>query len=184
VPDATTPLASLSPGSHAERSGRRRLGLRGEFALALMPTLVVLAVMAFVELLTSQRLLFASLASSAFLIYLDPGHGANRVRSIVLAQLMAALFGYAANALIGAEYPAAGAAMVGTIAAMILLDAVHPPAVSTSLAFAFRGGQERDLALFGLALAMTVVLVALQRQAVWLLARLDRREDANERSRP
>ena len=30
--------------------------------------------------------------------------------------------------------------MLGTVVLMIVLDAVHPPAVSTSLSFAFRAG--------------------------------------------
>ncbi len=49
------------------RGVRRRLNLRGEFALALLPTATVLAVLALVEALSRQRLLFASLAASAFL---------------------------------------------------------------------------------------------------------------------
>jgi hypothetical protein len=64
--------------------------------------------------------------------------------------------------------------MVVTIAAMIRLDAVHPPAVSTSLAFAFRSGDEKNLALFGLALAVTAGLVMLQRALLRLLERFER----------
>jgi hypothetical protein len=68
----------LEPIQGAKRQGRERLGLRGEFALALLPTVVVLAVFALVETFSKQRLLFAGLASSAFLIYLDPQHGTTR----------------------------------------------------------------------------------------------------------
>ncbi|MEC4818085.1 MAG: hypothetical protein SAK29_33165 [Scytonema sp. PMC 1069.18] len=50
--------------------------------------------LAFVEVLSRQRLLFASLASSAFLIYLDPQHGSNTVRTLVLSQMMAASIGF------------------------------------------------------------------------------------------
>lgn len=49
---------------------KQRIGLKGELLLAAMPTLTVLLVLALVEALSNQRLLFASLASSAFLIYL------------------------------------------------------------------------------------------------------------------
>jgi hypothetical protein len=62
---------SPQPLQGANRS-LRRLGLKGVFALALLPTLMVLSVLGLVETLSRQRLLFASLASSAFLIYLDP----------------------------------------------------------------------------------------------------------------
>ncbi len=41
--------------------------------------------------------------------------------------------------------------MVGTIVLLILLDVVHPPAVSTALSFALRPGDESKL-LFVLAL--------------------------------
>jgi len=70
---------------------RRRLSTRGELALAVLPTGTILLVMAFIEVLSTQRLLFASLASSAFLIYLDPHHASNGVRTLVLAQVSAAL---------------------------------------------------------------------------------------------
>ena len=64
----------------------RRGGVWGELALALLPTLTILLVLAFVEAFSRQRLLFASLASSAFLIYLEPRHRTNSVRTLALAQ--------------------------------------------------------------------------------------------------
>ncbi len=64
--------------------------------------------------------------------------------------------------------------MVLTIAGMSLIDAVHPPAVSTSLSFAFRAGDESNLLLFGLALSIVVVLVLLQRGLMWMMVRLQR----------
>ena len=133
------------------RKARRRLSLGGEFMLALMPTLVVLALFFLVELLSRQRLLFASLASSASCIYVDPQHGTNRVRALVLSQILAASIGFGRIHRAGADQPVPGrgVSMVLAIASMILLDVVHPPAVSTSLAFAFqrrrrkRGGHFR-----------------------------------------
>lgn len=79
---------SLKPVEGANRSLRQHLGLRGELTLALLPTLTVLGVFAFIEVLSQQRLLFASLASSAFLIYLDPQHGMNSVRTLIVSQLL------------------------------------------------------------------------------------------------
>jgi CBS-domain-containing membrane protein len=161
----------LEPIQGAKRQGRERLSLRGEFALALLPTVVVLAVFALVETFSKQRLLFASLASSAFLIYLDPQHGTNTVRTLVVSQVTAAAVGFTAHAVFGSTYLSGGVAMVVMIALMIALDAVHPPAVSTALGFAFRAGNESNLLLFGLAVGLTATLVGVQRAALWLLAR-------------
>src|SRR5690348_16652870 len=131
---------SLEPGDRRERALRRRLSLSGELALAALPTATVLAVLALVERLTTQRLLFASLASSAFLIYLDPEHGMNSVRALMLSQAIAGLVGWFCYATLGAGYVAAGGAMIVTITLMIVLDVVHPPAVATAMSFALRAG--------------------------------------------
>jgi CBS-domain-containing membrane protein len=162
--------SSLKPLEGANRSLRRRLNLKGEFALALLPTLTVLGVLSLVEVLSRQRLLFASLASSAFLIYLDPQHGTNTIRTLMLAQTIAATMGWITYLVFGSGYLSAGIGMVVTIVLMILLDAMHPPAVATSLSFALRAGNESNLVLFGLALGITVMLVVIERLALWLLA--------------
>ena len=127
----------------------------------MLPTVVVLLMLGYVEAFSRQRLLFASLASSAFLIYLDPEHPANSVRTVALAQTCAALLGFGADWLLGAGYLAAGVAMVLTIIVIITLDAMHPPAVSTSLTFAFRANPASSLSLFGLSLLLIILLVAL-----------------------
>jgi CBS-domain-containing membrane protein len=162
---------SLKPIEGANRSVRRRLGIKGELLLATAPTAVVLGVLALVEALSRQRLLFASLAASAFLIYLDPQHGTNSVRTLVSAQLMAAVIGWLTFISFGSGYIAAGSAMILTIVLMIVLDIMHPPAVATSLSFALKAGNENNLVLFGLAVGITAVLVGLERFALWLLAR-------------
>lgn len=162
---------SLKPVEGANRAIRKRLHLKGELMLAALPTATVLLVLLLVEALSEQRLLFASLASSAFLIYLDPQHGMNSVRSLVLAQMGAALLGVGTFFLLGPGYDAAAAAMVLTILLMILADAVHPPAVSTALSFALRAGDESNVLLFGLAVGITAVLVLMERVALWMLAR-------------
>lgn len=139
--------------------------------LLLLPTATVLAVMGLVEALTTQRLLFASLASSAFLIYLDPRHPANGARTLLTAQPAAALLGFGAADLLGRGYLAAAAAMLAAIAAMALPDALHPPAVSTAPAFALKAGPESNLGLFALAAGVTAALVVVERASLWLLGR-------------
>jgi CBS-domain-containing membrane protein len=131
----------------------------------------VLAVFLMVESFSRQRFLFASLAASAFLIYLDPEHGTNRIRTLMIAQLSAAVLGLLTYMSLGPGYLSGAAAMIITIVLMILLDALHPPAVSTSLIFAFRAGHETNLFLFALAVAMTAGLVLLERSALWLFTR-------------
>lgn len=163
--------SSLKPIEGANRSLRRRLTLKGELALATAPTAIVLGVFALVEVLSRQRLLFASLASSAFLIYLDPQHGTNTMRTLTIAQIMAAIIGWITYMIFGSGYLSGGVAMVVTIVLMILLDVVHPPAVSTSLSFALKAGNENNLVLFGLAVGITALLVALERFTLWVLAR-------------
>jgi hypothetical protein len=60
--------------------------------------------------------------------------------------------------------------MTATIVLMVLLNAGHPPAVSTALSFVFSAGAVNNLGLFGLALALVTLLVVSQRVSVWLLA--------------
>lgn len=150
---------------------RRHLGWRKELLLASFPTAVVLAVFAFIERFTHQRLLFASLGASAFLIYLDPEHTTNSPRTLLIAQLGGAAAGFVFVSLLGAGYWAAAAAMIATIALMLATHAVHPPAIATSLSFAFRDAPETDLGVFALALGMILLLIALERGSLWLLSK-------------
>jgi CBS-domain-containing membrane protein len=166
------PRESLEPASRHDRTARQRLGWKQELVLALLPTVTVLIVLALVETFSQQRLLFASLASSAFLIYLDPQHGTNSARTLVTSQLGAAIIGFLCFWVLGAGYMAAATAMLATIALMIVFDVVHPPAVSTCLSFAFRSGSENNLLLFGLAVGLIVILLLLERTSLWILARL------------
>ncbi len=150
----------------------RRMSLRRELLLAIMPTATILLVLAFVEVLSEQRLLFASLASSAFLIYLDPNHRVNSVRTLVISQIGAAALGLVTYATIGPGYISAGAAMVLAIVGMVLLDAMHPPAVATALSFGLRASDESNLAMFSIAVGITAALILLQRAAVYLARRI------------
>jgi CBS-domain-containing membrane protein len=166
---------SLAPLGGTSRSLRQRLNLADELLMALLPTATVLAVLALVEVFSQQQLLFASLASSAFLIYLDPLHGANRKRTLVGAQLLAVSLGLVTYITFGPGYLAAGGAMTATILLMVVFDLMHPPAVATALSFALRAEGVSDALLFAFAVGMTAALVGLQQSALWLLARGRRR---------
>jgi CBS-domain-containing membrane protein len=149
----------------------RRLRLKDELLLAALPTATVLLMLALVQKLGRQHLLCAALASSAFLIYLDPKHKTNAVRTLVLSQMMAAIVGASVWSLLGSGYTSAAIAMSASIVLMIFFNVVHPPAVTTSLAFSLRPDKNSSLALFGLAIAITGALVLLQRVVLWLVAR-------------
>jgi CBS-domain-containing membrane protein len=150
--------------------------LQHDLAMALLPTLTVLLVLAVLEAFSRQRLLFASLASSAFLIYLAPQHKANEMRTLVGSQMGAVLVGVAARELLGAGYWAAAGSMIVVIAAMIALDAVHPPAVSTALSFAFVDppGPPSNAWMFAGAVLVLALLAQAQRM---IAARLERRRE-------
>ncbi|HEX8887222.1 MAG TPA: HPP family protein [Noviherbaspirillum sp.] len=154
---------------------RKRIGLKGELLLAFMPMATVLLVLALVEALSNQRLLFASLASSAFLIYLDPEHAVNQVRTLLLAQIGSAAIGLICYQLLGPGYLSGGLAMVLAIGLMIVSDAMHPPAVSSALSFGLRSGDASNLLLFCMAAGITALLVVMQRMALWTLRRVTRR---------
>lgn len=149
----------LSFGSYSKESDKKEL------------VLTVLGVLALVEVLSRQRLLFASLASSAFLIYVDPQHGTNSIRTLIIAQITAVTIGFVTYLVFGPGYLSGGTAMVATIILMILLDTVHPPAVATSLSFALRAGKESNVVLFCLALGISVMLFIAERFTLWFLRR-------------
>ena len=150
---------------------RAPLKIGQEFALAILPTLVVLAMLVEVDAFTRQRMLFSSLASSAFLIYLDPEHPTNRIKTVILAQGGAALIGFGLDCALGPGLWSAGLAMLLTIVFMISCRVTHPPAVSTALIFAFRANPATRLSLFGFALLTIVILVVLQQASVWAVRR-------------
>ena len=140
--------------------------------LASLPTLTVMGVFLALKVFSRQTFLFASLASSAFLIYQDPENGMNEAKVMVPAHIMAALVGFGAFLIFGEVYLSGALAMGVTITVLILFGIVHPPVVSTSLIFAFRAQQAKTLLVFSLALVMVAVLYIIQRVAVTLLHRL------------
>ncbi|WP_151088963.1 HPP family protein [Hymenobacter baengnokdamensis] len=163
---------AASTATPAAPLGRPRLGWRREVLVALLPTVTVLVLLWLLRLLSNQQLLFASLASSCFLIYLDPSHPANSARTLVISQLGAAVLGYGLHAWLGPGYLSAALALVGIIVVMLLTNTMHPPAVGTALNFAFRAGAgEGSLALFGLAVGLVLVLLAVQRGSAYLVRR-------------
>ena len=119
--------------------------------------------------------MFGSLASSAFLIYLDPQAAANTTRTLTIAHLIAAPLGLLTSWIFGHGYLAAGSAMIGAILLMILFDVTHPPAIATALSFALRSDAGDQIALFALALLLVVALALLQRAILWLIVRLTMR---------
>lgn len=175
--DASEPALDTTGGldPREEQPLRRRLGWKGEITLAVLPTLTVLLVLAFLEALTRQHVLFASLAASAFLIYLDPSHPTNRVRTLALAHLSAAAVGFGAQALLGTSYTASAVALIATILLLVSLDLVHPPAVATALSFAFRDEADSAVLVFGLAVGMMAALVLLEHLTLRLFQRLSAR---------
>jgi CBS-domain-containing membrane protein len=147
---------------------RKRYDLKTEVSSALLPTLTMAVVLFLLETYSKQHLLFASLASSAFLIYLDPQLPSYSIYTLSMAQVLAALIGFSISKLVRLDYTSVMIAMVIAIALMILLNVMHPPAVSTALAFAFETG--KTLPLFLTALSLLVVLIILQKVSVSLLA--------------
>jgi CBS-domain-containing membrane protein len=149
----------------------RRFDIQTEIFLVLMPTIVVISVLMLLEIFSRQHLLFSSLASSAFLIYLDPKHPVNHVRTLGISQVSAAVLGYLVFLVIGPGYFSAAVSMILTIAVMIVTRAMHPPAVSTAMIFAFQYTKVNTLILFLLAVTLLVVLIFLQRVSLWLVKR-------------
>ncbi len=148
-----------------------RYDLKTELALAIMPAGIVIAVLILLEAFSKQQLLFSSLASSAFLIYLDPKHPTNSIRTLMIAQLSAAIIGYLIYLVAGAGYLAATISMIISIGVMIVTKAMHPPAVSTALIFAFQYKDVNIVMMFFLAVLLLAILIVLQRASLWLIKR-------------
>jgi ABC-type proline/glycine betaine transport system permease subunit len=85
---------NLKPVEGANRALRRRLDLTDALLLAFTLSVVILVVFALVEVFSKQRVLFASLATSAFLLYLDSQYGTNTVRTLFFSQMAAAVKGF------------------------------------------------------------------------------------------
>jgi len=148
---------------------RENFNIKTEIALAIMPAITVIAVLMLLKAFSKQQILFSSLASSAFLIYLDPKHPANSIRTLVIAQMSAAIIAYLTFLVAGSGYVAASFSMIIAIAVMIFASAMHPPAVSTALLFAFQPPKANTLLLFLFAVVLLVILIILQRTSLWII---------------
>src|SRR5262245_48618583 len=147
----------------------RRLSVRDKLVIAILPTATVLPMLGVIEAFGRHHLLCASMASSAFLIYWDPRNEMNSVRAVVVSQMTAGGVGWLMWLLLGGGYAAAACAIPLAILLLILLKAVHPPAVSTALAFAMHLDPHGSFVLFALAVGFTALLVVLQRAVSWLI---------------
>lgn len=159
----------------------RRYDLRTDILLAVMPAGVMIVVLLLLNSFGKQEILFSSLASSAFLIYLEPEHPTNNVRTLLIAQLSAAVVGYVVYRLIGPGYLSAAISMIVVISIMIVTKAMHPPAVATALVFAFQHAKPNTLLMFFVAVVFVVVLVFLQRISLWLIKRSSDKNKWHER---
>lgn len=154
----------------------RRYDLQTDILLAILPTIIMIAVLMLLNTFGKQEIIFSSLASSAFLIYLDPKHPTNTIRTLLIAQLSASLIGYLVYFVVGAGYTSAAISMVFSIAVMLLAKAMHPPAVSTALVFAFQHTKPHTLMMFVLAVSLLAILIVLQRASLWLIKRSEKRK--------
>lgn len=155
----------------------RRYDLKTDILLALLPSAVMIAVLILLKAFSNQQILFSSLASSAFLIYLDPKHPANSIRTLLIAQLSAASIGYLVFLIAGLGYVSAAVSMIIAIAVMIAAKAMHPPAVSTALVFAFQYSKINTLFMFFFAVLLLIILIILQRSSLWLVNRSEKQKE-------
>ena len=102
-------------------NSKRWAGLKRDLTLAVLPTVTILLVLAGMEFWLKQHLLFASLASSAFGIYLASHHKNNGVKVLIGTQLGGAIAGFCAQSIGGPGYFAAAGAMILVIALMVAL---------------------------------------------------------------
>ncbi|MCU7549281.1 HPP family protein [Chitinophagaceae bacterium LB-8] len=91
------------------------------------------------------------------------------LRTLSIAQMSAAVIGYLMYLLLGPGYLTADTSMIIAIAVMIGAKAMHPPAVSSAMIFAFQYTKPNTLMLFISAVVLIVILIGLQRASHWLI---------------
>lgn len=136
---------------------RKEQSLKSRLLLSLFPIAIVFVLLG-IEILVRQHMLFTSLVSSIFLIYLLPDDPMNDSLTIVISQALAALIGYAGYWLLGNSYLSACLSILMITLLLVLIGRLHPPAIATSMIFQYRTHSESDLVLFGLLLVLIVVL--------------------------
>jgi CBS-domain-containing membrane protein len=149
-----------------------RGGLWAELLLAFVPTGFVIGIFVGISHFGRQPVLFISLATSAFRIYLDPRGLMNQARVFLPAHLIGLSLGLLSSLLFRDPYVSGAIAMGLTIFLMVLLRIMFEPAIATSLIFAFRLYGERDVILFLFGVAMLAVLILIQRATSYLVHRV------------
>lgn len=153
-----------SPDAAARLAPAQRLVLAGFVAGT------VLLIVAATDAISRQPALLASIASGTLHVYLDAIHRRRSVRAVLIGHLTAGSAAWLMHLAVGTGYAAAGGTLLVTVAAMVLLDAIHPPAASTALSFAFRSGHTPNHALFLSVLVIAASLAMLD----WGLAAVSR----------
>ncbi|WP_426119501.1 HPP family protein [Kocuria sp. LHG3120] len=128
--------------------------------------ITVVLMIVVVEQIARQAVLVTSLAASTFLLYYQPLHRMNRFVPVVGGHLIAAGVGFLSDKFIPGGTLAPAVAITVTVAALAGLRIIHPPAVSTSVVFAYRPHEVSALLTFSLTLVVVVALAA-----VYLLLR-------------
>lgn len=127
------------------------------FLLALYPLVIAYIIMG-VEMFARQHILFTSLISSIFLIYVRHKDPMNNGLTLIISQVLAAVIGYVSYRIGGENYLTACITVFVVAVALISLNRLHPPAIVTSLIFQFRTHSVSDLELFALLLSLVIVL--------------------------
>ncbi len=70
--------------------------------------------------------------------------------------------------------------MINAIIVMISAKAMHPPAVSSAMIFAFQYTKPNTLMLFMMAVLLLVMLIVLQKLSLWVLKKADKENVAEE----
>lgn len=148
------------------------LNLRARLILGIFPVIIVLVLTA-LEIKLRQHIIFTSLVSSIFLIYLRPNELMTDTATILVSQFTAALTGYLSYKLFGNSFWSVCVTILLVTAILILLNRLHPPAIATSVIFNYRTHSESDLFLFGLLIGIAVVLILVRWITNYLLSKMN-----------
>lgn len=135
-------------------------------AVSAATVITVVLMIVVIEQIAEQAVLVTSLAASTFLLYYQPLHRMNRFVPVVGGHLIAAGAGFLADEVIPSSTVALAVAITVTVVTLASLRIIHPPAISTSVVFAYRPHDASALLTFSLTLAVVVALAA-----VYLLLR-------------
>ncbi len=116
-------------------------------------------------------LIFASFASSAFLLFMLPRSKTARPARFVKSYIIAALLGYLGALSIAVIGEYATIIIIIFVVAMLLplFDAGHPPAVGIAFAFMLFGVGYAELVLVALGIALLLAMRLLLERAVYII---------------